>query len=547
MQFRKWYAAACLLLASGATVWASNYLTEGVDNSRTGWIKDERVLTLDTVKDLKLLWTTHLDSTPREMHNLFPPLVVTGVTTPEGPREIAVVAGVSDDLFGIDVATGKQIWTKHFDSTYTPPANGRGGGTLCPGGQTAVPVIAPTSTPGKYTLYAVSWDGRLRQVNVADGQDAAPPEKFMPANGKPYALNLFNGTIYTSSAQGCGGVTNAFYAFNLATRKSTIFVPGGGGMWARRGVSIAPDGTAFVGTGDGDFDPAAKRLGNAIVAVKLDKNDQLQLVNYFAPPNANWMHRRDLDVNISPIPFDYKDRHFLVGTSKECRLWLLDRDALGGDDHRTTLYTSPLLCNDDAGFDARGVWGAMAAWQDAQGTQWLDVPFYGPVSKEFHAPIEHARPTHGGVAAYKVEERNGKWQLTPAWLSGDMDLAEEVLVANGVAFTYASGEDATQTVQDRAWNQPGGTQLGGGLNSSATRRIPNGTHATVYALNADDRRGAVVERRHDQDVEPLQRADGGQRPHLHRYVRRRALLLRSREVRASQGIGDALWPPIHPA
>ena len=46
------------------------------------------------------------------------------------------------------------------------------------------------TAPGKYTVYAVSWDGRLRQVDLADGEDTAPPEKFVPGGGKPYALNL---------------------------------------------------------------------------------------------------------------------------------------------------------------------------------------------------------------------------------------------------------------------------------------------------------------------------------------------------------------------
>ena len=73
------------------------------------------------------------------------------------------------------------------------------------------------------------------------------------------------------------------------------------------------------------------------------------------------------------------------------------------------------------------------------------APFWGPVSTTFKAPIEHARPTGGGVAAFKLEERAGKWQLTPAWLSRDMDLAEEAVIANGVVFAYAAGEDATQT------------------------------------------------------------------------------------------------------
>ena len=145
----------------------------------------------------------------------------------------AVVAGVSDDLFGIDVATGKQIWHRHFDSTLANP--GGTNDTLCPGGQTAVPTMAQAS-PGKYTIYAVSWDGRLRQINLADGQDVAPPEKFMPGGGKPYALNLHDGVIYTATAQGCGGLTNAFYSFDLATRRASAFIPAGGGLWGRRGA-----------------------------------------------------------------------------------------------------------------------------------------------------------------------------------------------------------------------------------------------------------------------------------------------------------------------
>ena len=89
----------------------------------------------------------------------------------------------------------------------------------------------------------MSWDGRLRQVNLADGQDVAPPEKFIPGGGKPYALNLHNGVIYTATAQGCGGLTNAFYSFDLASRRASAFIPAGGGLWGRRGASIAPEGT----------------------------------------------------------------------------------------------------------------------------------------------------------------------------------------------------------------------------------------------------------------------------------------------------------------
>ena len=98
----------------------------------------------------------------------------------------------------------------------------------------------------------------LRQLNLADGQDTAAPEKFLPSNGKPYALNLFNNTIYTATAQGCGGVPNGYYSFDLATRRTSVFLPAGGGMWGRRGVAIAPDGTLFMGTGDAPFNPTTR-------------------------------------------------------------------------------------------------------------------------------------------------------------------------------------------------------------------------------------------------------------------------------------------------
>ena len=135
-----------ILLLSGVTGGASDFITEGVDHARTGWVRDEKIFTRANVASMKLLWKVKLESTPRAMHNLFAPLVAERVTTAQGTRELAVVAGVSDDLFGIDVATGRHIWHRRFDSTLAKP--GGTNDTLCPGGQTAVPTLAQTS-PGK--------------------------------------------------------------------------------------------------------------------------------------------------------------------------------------------------------------------------------------------------------------------------------------------------------------------------------------------------------------------------------------------------------------
>jgi len=496
---RRCAIAAVLVLAILVPMRAAEYLTAGVDPQRTGWVKNEKVFTPANVSRMKLLWKTKLESTPREMHNLFPPLVAEGVTTARGPRQILVVPGVSDDLFGVDAVSGEMFWSRHFDpstgsgspraesrgDSASDPANGAPPNTLCPGGQTAIPVMAPGASPGTYVAYALSWDGRLRQINVSDGTDVAPPEKFAPPNGKPYALNLVNGVIYTTLAQGCGGWPNAFLSYDLATKKTSAFLPQGGGLWGRRGAAIDPEGRVYMGTGDNPYIPEQKNLGNAIVGVSIDANQQLQYAGHYAPKNANWMFKRDLDINVSPMAVDYRGRKFLLATSKECRVWLLDRDNLGGADNRSELYRTPLICNDDSMLDEAGVWGSMAAWEDANGTAWVLVPFWGAVSKNFHAPIEHGRPIRGGVAAFKLEQRSGNWTLTPAWLSRDMDMAEEVLVANGVVFTYGSGEDTRQQGFERAFDEPARPAPAlKGVTGQSARRISNSTHATLYALDA---------------------------------------------------------------
>jgi hypothetical protein len=127
-----------------------------------------------------------------------------------------------------------------------------------------------------------------------------------------------------------------------------------------------------------------------------------------------------------------------------------------------------------------------AVWQD-RGAQWLAVPFWGPVSQSFKAPVEHApRPERGGVATFRVEQRDGKWKLVPAWLSRDMDMAEEAVVAGGVVFTYGSGEDTHQQRLDRAWDDPPAKPLPDlpGVSGQSLQRIAGSTHATIYALDA---------------------------------------------------------------
>ena len=463
-----------LALAFGSVLaWSADWLTDGYDSKRTAWQRDEKLLNTSTVKDMKLLWKAKLDNESRQMHALLPVLIVGRLNTASGPREVVIETGVSDNLFAIDAETGQIIWKKHFTSTWTPPANGgRGGGILCPGGITATPTIAPTSTPGKYTIYTVSWDGMLHQLNASDGEDIVPPAKFMPPNGKPYALNLVDNVIYTHTAQGCGGNPNVVYLYDLETKKVGSWGPAGGGMWGRTGPAISSKKVMYTGTGDGRWDPENGVYGNGIIGIKQNpQTKSADLVDYYGPSNAEWLVKRDLDMQVTPVIFNYKNKELMVDASKECRLYFMDTDSIGGDDHRTPLERTPLICNEDVNFASAGIWGSLASWED-KGTRWVLTPFWGPKHSQFKAPLEYGPVKHGAIAAFKVEDRRGKPSLIPAWISRDMDQAEPPVIANGVVYAYGSGENTTQAYFDV------------GLADTAERRIPQSTKAVLYALDA---------------------------------------------------------------
>ena len=111
-------------------------------------------------------------------------------------------------------------------------------------------------------------------------------------------------------------------------------------------------------------------------------------------------------------------------SSKECRLWLIDTASMGGEDHRTPVHRTPLFCNEEVNFAVTGVWGALASWEDQKGIRWIIVPFWGPKDSEFKAEYEHGDIVHGGQAAFRLEDRAGKLQLTPVWISENMKMGD---------------------------------------------------------------------------------------------------------------------------
>jgi outer membrane protein assembly factor BamB len=459
--------AACVLLT------AADWPTDGGGPQRVGWQRDEKILNKDNVKNLQILWKRQLDNVPQEMHSLFPPLILEKVNTSQGPKQIAIEAGISDNIYALDVETGKTIWKKHFEYP-KPERRGREGDPLCPPGQTATPVIGPPDSSGARTLYALAGDGQIHSLNVANGEDVAPPFKFGYPNGKSYALNMWKNVIFTTTSQGCAGNPNQIWAVDVTDPEHKVMTanPKSGGLWGRTGAAIDSTGTAWAPTGDGRYEAANQVYGNGLIGARVE-GKELKIKDYFIPSNWVWLQKRDLDMQVTPAIFNYKGREFMTTASKECRIYLLDTKSAGGENHQTPLYRTPLICNEETDFQSAGIWGSMASWEDSNGTRWVLSPFWGPVHPDFKVPVSYGPVTHGAVVAFKLEENGGKFVLNPAWMSRDMDQAEPPVIANGVVYSYGNGENTRQAYADR------------GLADFSPLRIKASGHAVVYALDAE--------------------------------------------------------------
>jgi hypothetical protein len=264
------------------------------------------------------------------------------------------------------------------------------------------------------------------------------------------------------------------YTYDLATNKVGSWGPAGGGMWGRSGPAISKSDVMYTGTGDGRWDPENGLFGNGIIGVKQNlETKALELVDYYGPSNAEWLFKRDLDMQVTPAIFDFKGREYMVDASKECRIYLMDTESIGGDDHRTPAYRTPLICNEMVDFAEAGIWGSLTTWEDSAGTRWVLTPFWGPKHSKFKAPVEYGEITKGAIVAFRMESTSGGGvQLTPAWVSRNMNQAEPALIANGMVFAYGSGANTAQAFPDV------------GLDFRIERRIPKSTHAVLYALDA---------------------------------------------------------------
>jgi outer membrane protein assembly factor BamB len=480
--FRQWLVCGTPLLLSlilGQSATAADWLTFGHDSRRSG-ATEENILSPQNAGRLEVKWSTQVDNLPLALNSLTAPLVASNVA---GTKTVVYVAGSSDTFFALDAENGKVLWNRTFNSVIQPQNDSF---YLCPNAVNATPVI----DEDKKIVYTIARDGKLYGLDMASGAVKFGPFQFIPAFAKPWSLNLYDGVVYTSTSQACGGDRSGIYAMNVndvmrpVVRQLLIRKGFGGGMWDRGGVVIDKN-RLYTSTGDGGFAPEAGDYGSSFVAVKLEN---FQVLDYFTPSNWRDINKYDLDLPSGGlVAFRYEQDDLIAGGGKEAVLYLLSEKSLGGNDHDTPLYLTPPLANDNKELEQKGMWGSPAVWLDPETKEtWLYVTIWGPLSKG--APqflLTNGDVPHGCIMAFHVlrDSKTHKPSLQPAWISPDFNLPDPPIVTNGVLFAVSTGENPQQQHVQGILHYKSVEEWKKNLLTTEERGM--GTHpAVLYALDA---------------------------------------------------------------
>ncbi|MEO8301205.1 MAG: PQQ-binding-like beta-propeller repeat protein, partial [Rhizomicrobium sp.] len=480
----------------------NEWLTWGYDQERTGWNRAETTLSPKNVKGLKQVWSTQLNVPVDKyvMSTMTAPVLVAGVQTAQGSKDLLFIHGANDALFALDANSGQQVWTKSFTNPNKSTAPVRD--WLCP----KTPNATPTIDKARGILFFISNDGMLRGLNLADGAQKLSPVAMVAPFARAWSLNLIDNVIYSPSGRACGEITdkksleytaaisglrragsgplldasavNAADVSDLAHPVVTHFFTSGArpaAPWGRGGAVRAPGGV-LVETSNGRYDPAGGDFSESVL--KLAPR-AARLMDSFTP--ANWMDNlmHDLSGSANPVTFNFAGKTLIAVSQKEAVLRILDATNLGGPNHQTPLWQSSRLGNDQkTGTDpGRGVWGAIATYEE-NGRRFLYLPVLGNPSKDAPVfPVTNGPITNGSIMAFEVKNDGGKISAVPAWTSTDMIMPDPPVVANGVVYALSSAGQARQnSVKDGDPRMP--------YDVSAVLRSTPVSNMVLYAYDA---------------------------------------------------------------
>ena len=233
---------AALVISAGTTLLATDFLTEGVDNARTGWVKDEKIFTHGQRRQHEAAVEGEARSTPRAMHNLFAPLIAERVddrrrararsaSSPASPTTCSASTSRPASRCGIGSSRRADRIRRPWRTTRCVPAGRR----RCRRWRRRRRA-STRSTPCRGTAGC----GRSTSPTA---RTSRPPEKFMPGGGKPYALNLVQRRHLHRDGAGLRRPDQRVLLVRSRDAASaSAFIPAGGGLWGRRGASVSARG-----------------------------------------------------------------------------------------------------------------------------------------------------------------------------------------------------------------------------------------------------------------------------------------------------------------
>ena len=377
-------------LSAGGTA-AADVGTVAHDVLRTGWDNNESALTPSSVASSTFgrLFSTAVDGQVYAQ-----PLVVGGTV---------VAATENNFAYGLDSATGAAKWVRTLGPAW--PASTVSCGDLTPNiGITSTPVYDP-ATKSVFML-AKTNDGASPQlphwymhsldlvtgaeragfpvlISGAPTNDPSRPFNAMTAMQRP-GLLLMNGVVYAGFASHCDYAPFVGYVVGVSTagRQTTMWATESGnsnaegGIW-QSGGGLVSDGAGQIlfatgngispKPGPGKTPPAT--LAESVVRLNVGTDGNLKPTDFFSPANNAKLDQDDADLGSGApiaIPDGYgtlAHPHLLVQAGKDGRVYLLDRDNLGGMGQGPAGGDAVL---DEAG-PYSGVWGRPAFLGTASG------------------------------------------------------------------------------------------------------------------------------------------------------------------------------------
>ena len=399
MNMKRMASLLALLLLPPVGLSQTSVTTYHYDNARTGQNTQEKFLSPANVipNQFRKLFSQPVDGDVYAQPLYVPSLSIPG----KGIHNVVFVATQGDTVYAFDAddpqgANAAPLWKAPMACTITDQTCTQYG---APASATTVPAtdaqwcgniypqIGITGTPAidatTGTLYVVTktkennaYVQRLHALDIATGMEKLGGHTEIKAsvsgngdgssngtlafdplreNQRP-ALLLQNGTVYIAWASHCDttpfhGWIMAYDARTLAQVAALSITPNGsdGGIWmVGDGPAADADGSLFLSTGNGDFDPTKGDFGDSIL--KLDP--RLNLVDYFTPFNQKCMsgipdenncpaaYAASSDVDLGsggvlllpdqPGPHP----HLLVQSGKPGTIYLVDRDQMtAGNQH----------------------------------------------------------------------------------------------------------------------------------------------------------------------------------------------------------------------